>query len=163
MDTKDSQQAFQRLKFWIDLAKWFIVSVVLVVVTTIINYGLKDRQAALAELKFYDNYVTELIVLNPSPVQKRMLAQYFACVTPSEKLRNQWKIYYDSIYQEYVDYITPLMEEETILRSACKSLQINPNASDTQTDELARMKTRLMEIRQLLYPQLIIPQTVETE
>ena len=159
METKNNGDAFQRLKYWIDLGKWFVVSVALVIMTTIIDWGFKDRQAGLAELKFYDNYVTELIVLNPSPVQKRMLAQYFACVTPSEKLRTQWKIYHDSIYQEYIDYITPLIEEEALLLSRYETLSHALDATGKQQQELVTIEARLEEIRQALYPTMKLPET----
>jgi len=148
---------FPSPEYWIDLAKWFIVSVVLAVVTLIINWGFKDRQAGLAELKFYDNYVTELIVLNPSPVQKRMLAQYFACVSPSEKLKEGWKIYYDSIYREYIDYITPIVEEESALQQRYQKLKRSQNITDSEQVELCKIDARLEKIRQILYPEMKMP------
>ncbi|MBN1198357.1 MAG: hypothetical protein JXA23_03320, partial [Bacteroidales bacterium] len=124
------------LQVWIDLAKWFITSVVLVVATMIIDAGFKDRQANLAELKFYDNYVTELIVLNPNPVQKCMLAQYFACVTPSEKLRERWIVYHDSIYPDYAAYIQPLRQEESLLMERCRELVISQDVTDSRQVEI---------------------------
>lgn len=145
------------LQLWIDLAKWFFTSVVIVVATMIINAGFKERQANLAELKFYDNYVTELIVLNPSPVQKRMLAQYFACVTPSEKLRERWVIYHDSIYPEYAAFIQPLTEEKSLLLERQKSLLNSHDVTDSQQVELTAIDRRLMEIRRILYPRLELP------
>lgn len=145
------------LQVWIDLAKWFITSVVLVSATMIIDAGFKDRQANLAELKFYDNYVTELIVLNPNPVQKRMLAQYFACVTPSEKLRERWVVYHDSIYPEYAAYIQPLRQEESLLLERCQALVNSQNVADSRQVELNEIEDRLAKIRQLLYPKLNLP------
>ncbi len=163
METKETKQDFERLKYWISLGKWFVVSVALVIMTTIIDWGFKDRQAGLAELKFYDNYVTELIVLNPSPVQKRMLAQYFACVGPSDKLRERWKIYHDSIYREYIDYITPLLEEEALLLPMYETLLHSTNVTVRNQEELGKIEARLKEIRQIRYPKLKLPDTVDTE
>jgi len=160
---KLAAQSMQRLKFWIDFLKWFIVSVALVVVTIIIDYGFKDRQAGLAELKFYDNYVTELIVLNPSPVQKRMLAQYFACVSPSDKLKEGWKIYYDSIYPQYIDYITPILEEEAVLSQRFQSLLTSPDSQDASREERSRIETKLAEIHKILYPEMKLPEIEESE
>ncbi|MFH1161022.1 MAG: hypothetical protein V1733_08755, partial [bacterium] len=154
---KAAAQSFQRLKYWIDLTKWFIASVVLVTVTTIINWGFRDREAGLAELKFYDRYVTELIVLNPNPVQKRMLAQYFASVTPSEKLRERWEIYYDSVYIEYREYIDPLLKEDSLIRMRYQRLLQRENLSDAATGELIRMKERMDQIDRLLHPLLTLP------
>jgi hypothetical protein len=149
------------LQLWIDLAKWFITSVVLVIATMIINAGFKDRQANLAEIKFYDNYVTELIVLNPNPVQKRMLAQYFACVTPSEKLRERWKIYYDSIYPEYAAFIKPFLAEEIMLSEKQMDLMRSQDVTDSDQTEWRKIECRLAEIHQILYPQMKLPDEEE--
>jgi len=154
---KEATQALQRMKLWIDLAKWFITSVAIVVATMIIDWGFKDRQAGLAELKFYNNYVTELIVLNPSPVQKRMLAQYFACVTPSEKLRQQWVVYYDSLYREYIEFITPVLAEETRLQQRYQELLGKQDRTDSNQDETLLIEARLEEIRGILFPEMTLP------
>ncbi len=154
---KLAAQSMQRLKFWIDFMKWFIVSVALVVVTTIIDWGFRDREAGLAELKFYDRYVTNLVVLNPSPVQKRQLALYFSTVTPSEKLRERWQVYYDSLYSDYIDYITPILEEESVLNLRYRALLKSQDSKDAELEELARIEFRLGEIRQVLYPEIKLP------
>ncbi len=89
-DASDPNHAFEKYKFKVELFKWLIGSVALVIMTTIINWGFKDRVAGLLEIEQYDKYATELIVLNNDPVKKRMLAQFFSKVTPSEKLREGW-------------------------------------------------------------------------
>ena len=78
----------------IDLIKWFLGSFVIVVMTTIISYQFQDREHGLNEMNQYDKYVTELIVLNKDLGKRRLLAQYFAYVTPSDKLREPWMDYY---------------------------------------------------------------------
>lgn len=146
------------LQLWIDLAKWFITSVAVVVATMIIDYGFKDRQAGLAELKFYDKYVTELIVLNSNPVQKKMLAQYFACVTPTEKLRERWIIYHDSVYKEYMDYITPYLKEDSVLTGRMEALISIPGLTDSSEEEILRIEARRDEIYHILYPEVKLPE-----
>ncbi|MFZ4572535.1 MAG: hypothetical protein ACOYM0_15525, partial [Bacteroidales bacterium] len=54
----------QKMKLIFDVVKWLIGSVALVIVTMVIDYGFRDRAAGLNEVKQYDNYVTNLIVLN---------------------------------------------------------------------------------------------------
>lgn len=147
------------LQIWIDLTKWFITSVVLVVMTTLIDAGFKDRAAGLAELKFYDKYVTDIVLKNSTPVERRLLAQYFSCVTPSVKLQKCWKIYYDSIYPEYIKYITPVMEEESALTERYKTLMRSPDHSDTDSTEIRDIEKRLKEIRSILYPEIKLPDT----
>ena len=91
MDSKDK----------IDLIKWFLGSFVVVIMTTIISYQFQDREHGLNEMNQYDKYVTELIVLNKDLGKRRLLAQYFAYVTPSEKLREPWMNYYLLLDAEY--------------------------------------------------------------
>jgi hypothetical protein len=98
---ESSDRSFERLKFWVDLAKWFLVSIVLVVITMVIDTGLKDRTQGINEISAYDKYVTDLVVLNKEVGPRRLLAQYFANVTPSDKLRERWKDYYVEVNKEY--------------------------------------------------------------
>lgn len=92
---------FEKFKYYVELAKWFIVSVVIVVMTIIIDTGFKDRAAGMQELKEYDRYVTEKIVLNSNVASRRLLAQYYSTVTPSKNLRCGWKDYYNLLDAEY--------------------------------------------------------------
>ena len=86
----------------IELIKWFLGSFVLVIITTIISFHFQDRQQSLSEVTFYDKYATELIVLNPDVAKRRLLAQYFAHVTPNSKVREQWISYYKIVNDEWI-------------------------------------------------------------
>ena len=44
-------QNFTRLKYWISLAKWFLVSVVFVAVAWIVDNGYRDRSAGILEIQ----------------------------------------------------------------------------------------------------------------
>lgn len=101
----NAELEFEKFKFKVGIVKWFIGSVTLVVISMIIEWGFKDRAAGINEIKEYDKYATELIILNNDPVKKRMLAQYFSMVTPSEKLREGWEAYYKVVDKEYREFI----------------------------------------------------------
>jgi hypothetical protein len=103
--TEDPNIKFERFKYFVELAKWFIVSVALVIMTTIIDAGFKDRASGIQEIQQYDKYVTDLIVLNKEVGPRRLLAQYFANVTASDKLREHWKDYYKEVDFEYRQYL----------------------------------------------------------
>lgn len=94
-------ETFERYKVRVDLLKWLIGTVGLTLITFIINWGFRDREQGMNEISQYDKYASELIVLNDNPVNKRMLAQFFANVTPSEKLKDGWKNYYKEVNLEY--------------------------------------------------------------
>lgn len=99
--SNDSSGPNESLKYWVELAKWFMVSVVIVVATLIIDSGFKDRAAGVVEINAYDKYVTDLVVLNENVGPRRLLAQYFANVTASDKLRERWEAYYQKLDSEY--------------------------------------------------------------
>lgn len=90
----------ERLKIWIDLGKWAVVSVGLVIMTKIIDTGFRDREVGINEIKEYDKYVS-LVTDNSKISERRLLAQYFAHVTPSDKLKEGWTAYFETVDQEY--------------------------------------------------------------
>ena len=154
----NSGQVTPKLKFWISLAKWFIVSVAFVVATKVIDTGFRERAADLTELKFYDRYVTELIVLNSNPVNRIMLAEYLICVSPSEKVRKRWRVYYDSIYPEYVEYITPIKEEINMLNERYINLSRMDKLTTAESDELNILAKKRSAYYHRLYPSYTLPE-----
>jgi hypothetical protein len=124
----------------IDLIKWFLGSFVLVIVTTIISYQFQDREHGLNEMNQYDKYVTELIVLNKDLGKRRLLAQYFAYVTPSEKLREPWMNYYQLLDAEY----KLTQKQDSLLSLEIKTLE----------EEDSTYKSHLLEKREILKQKL---------
>lgn len=96
----ESNMNYEKFKFLIELAKWFIGSVVLVIVTVIIDKGFKERSAGIQEMQAYDKYVD--IILEADNIEERWkLSEYFAIVTPTDRLRERWVAYKDSIEEDY--------------------------------------------------------------
>lgn len=89
----------------IELFKWFLGSVVLVLIPIIINWGIDDRRQGLDEVKQYDKFATELILTNNSLGKRRLVAQYFSYVIPSEKLRKPWERYYKLLDMQYKEIL----------------------------------------------------------
>jgi hypothetical protein len=90
-------ETFERYKVRIDLFKWLIGTVGLTIITFIINWGFKDREQGLVELTAYDKYASDNVVYAKNPKNRMLLAQFFANVTPSEKLKRGWKAYLDVV------------------------------------------------------------------
>lgn len=78
----------------IELVKWFLGSFVILFLPIMIGRSLDDRRQGLQEIEKYDKYATELIIQNDNLGKRRLLAQYFAYVTPSKLLRSRWMDYY---------------------------------------------------------------------
>lgn len=69
------------------------------------TYLFKDRETSIHEMNEYERYVTEFLVLNEHPAKKRMLAQYFASVTPSNFQQKNWKCYLDAVEKDYQNFL----------------------------------------------------------
>ena len=128
----------------IDLIKWFLGSFVVVIMTTIISYQFQDREHGLNEMNQYDKYVTELIVLNKDLGKRRLLAQYFAYVTPSDKLREPWMNYYLLLDKEYKQ----LQRQDSLI-----TIQLS-NSDSTSNKHLLEKQE---EIKQKLNDDLVMP------
>lgn len=154
-DTSDPNHAFEKYKYKVELFKWLIGSVALVIMTTIIDWGFKDRAAGLQEIEQYDKYATELIVLNNDPVKKRMLAQFFSKVTPSEKLREGWEKYYKEVDTEYKEFL----RKDSIARDKLKALadQDTTMLSQSQKIEKAQLEIQVKEVQRMINQPLILP------
>lgn len=98
---KERSLDFEKYKFRFELIKWFIGSVVLVIITIIIDKGFKERAAGIQEMLAYDKYVE--VILKADNIEERWkLAEYFSTVTPTERLRDRWIAYKDSITADYL-------------------------------------------------------------
>ena len=92
----------EKLTMYLDFTKWIVVSVALVIIATVIDSSLKDRQAGINEIKQYDTYVN-LVIQADGIGQRWRLAQYFSKVTASKNLRDRWIDYFQIVETEYLD------------------------------------------------------------
>lgn len=80
----------------IELGKWFIISVALVVGSAIVVDGFKEREQDVREIEVFDKYVTTITEVEG--VEKRwLLAEYFSMVAPDGELRKSWVAYKELI------------------------------------------------------------------
>ena len=142
LNVDDSDSKFEKFKFWVEIIKWFIASVLIVIITTIIDRGFKERSAGILEMQAYDKYVE--IILKADNIEERWkLAQYFSIVTPTDRLRDKWISYKDSISKDYTSF--------KILKQKEFDLQKQKNASLLK-DSVSKFDTRLNEIQNKLAP-----------
>ena len=146
---------FEKFKYKVEIVKWFIGSVTLVVISMVIEWGFKDRAAGLSEIKEYDKYATDLIILNNDPVKKRMLAQYFSKVTPSEKLREGWEAYYKEVEKEYRDFL----KQDSLAKIRLSELSSDPSAIQNTFKEMevAILSEQILENQRIFNQPLVLP------
>ncbi len=139
---------FKKYRLKIQLLKWVIGTLGLSIVTLIIDYGFRERAISLNEIQFYDRYVTDLIVLNKKIGPRRFLAQYFANITTSEKLKQGWIDYYNVVNEEYQN----ILRQDSLIEKKIKYLK-----NDTLN------KSNVIEIDKLQKQRDIYNDEVKTE
>jgi len=94
-----------RVEKIIDLGKWFIASVAIVVGATIVSDGFKEREQDIKEFEVFDKYVNT--ITEADNIEKRMqLAEYFSIVSPEGELRRSWINYKNVVEEHLKDYRT---------------------------------------------------------
>lgn len=147
---------FEKYKMKMNFLKWVLGTFTVVIITIIINWGFKDRAVGMDEISQYDRYATELIVLNESPVKKRMLAQFFANVTPSTKLKDGWEKYFEKVDKEYEQFIAEKKAEDTKLIELQKI--DTARLSDAQKKEIQTLEVKVQEKENIINAPLVVPQ-----
>lgn len=137
----------ERLKIWIELGKWAIVSVGLVIMTTIINAGFKDREVGLNEIKEYDKYVL-MVTDNTKISERRLLAQYFAHVTPSKKLKEGWASYFNIVDKEFQG----LLENKENKQIELSEMRQSTDSSIFTVERVQQLVQEIMSIDDELTP-----------
>jgi len=134
----------ERLKIWIDLLKWSVVSVGLVIMTKIIDAGFKDREVGINEIKEYDKYVS-LVTDNSKISERRLLAQYFSHVTPSDKLKKGWNSYYKTVDKEYqkLKNRKDSIEQTLLLMNSSDSTSLNNTNVEILKKEIENLEDEL--------------------
>ncbi|HEX8517228.1 MAG TPA: hypothetical protein VF868_13610 [Bacteroidia bacterium] len=145
----DPQIEFEKWKIKIELFKWSIVSVLLVVVTIIIDAGFRDRSEGIKEVESYGKYATELVILNDTIGPRYRLAQYFANVTASEKLKRGW-ISYFNVLQREVDSLKQItLINDNIIKTSSDSDKVEKSVRENE------------EIKQSLTAPVILPNNIQ--
>lgn len=106
-----------RVEKIIELGKWFVASVALVVGATIISDGFKEREQDIKEFAVFDKYVST--IMEADGVEKRLqLAEYFSIVSPNGELRNSWERYLEVVKVRREEYRKNKEELEALAKIA---------------------------------------------
>ena len=98
----------------VELIKWVMGSVVIVIVTLVVESGFKERETGIEEMKVYNQYVD--IILKADNIEERWrLAEYFSVVTPTDRLRERWVNYQNILVPDYKRYKSLQDKEHIIL------------------------------------------------
>ncbi|MBS0030694.1 hypothetical protein ACTJJ0_24535 [Chitinophaga sp. 22321] len=130
----------KKIKNWdgiIDLAKWYLISVAAVFLGKMIELSIQDRETGMKEMVVYDKYVN--IVLHTDSIEQQWaLARYFACVTPTDRLRERWQIFYDTINKDYIIYNALKAKRELVEQSKLPAAE--------KADSLTKIDAKIQKI-----------------
>lgn len=115
----------------IDFSKWYLVSVAVVFSAKLVEEGFSERETGLKEMQVYDKYVET--ILKADNIEARWkLAQYFATVTPTDRLRNRWIAYQDTIQKDYLDFMEYKKKEAELTNKETLSVDEKNNLEFVQ-------------------------------
>lgn len=133
-------EEFERYKVKIDLFKWLVGTIGLTLITFIINWGFKDREQGLAEIQMYDRYASQTVVFAENPSNRVLLAQFYANVTPSEKLKSGWK-----------DYLNVVIAEKNLFDQRLKRLDDTVKTLALDTSKSEKNKAAFLKAQEKQY------------
>lgn len=120
-DEKLKTMSEEKLKIWIDLAKFFLGTVVLGLVSTSINASFQDREISLKEQDHLAKFTQE--ALNQNPAHRKRLADFFASVTQSKDLRTGWKKYQKLVNEEVIEVKKELKTESKEIKLLLQKIE----------------------------------------
>lgn len=127
----------------IDLGKWMLTSVAIVVGASIVSDAFKEREQDVKEFTVFDKYV-DTVTQADNPEKWALLANYFSIVAPKGELRESWKD-----YKKYVDD-TITVYRANKLESQVKLALPNPTAADLE--RIAQLEASISSLEQSFLP-----------
>jgi len=134
-----------RWNLFADIVKWFLGTFLLAYIALLIDSSIKERSQGLQEIQQYDKYVMSLIINADGAGQRRLLAQYYAKVTPSEPLRKGWEKYYAVVDSEYKAHLKQEKSLQANVIQLEKEITQTPVKDSMKKNELIN---RLLELNQ---------------
>jgi hypothetical protein len=93
----------EKLDRLIDFFKTVVFTSALGTVALIVTNLFKERDQDIKELEYFDKYASEIKIVNG--IGRLQLSKYFSIVAPSGSMKEAWKLYYQSVQNDYDDYI----------------------------------------------------------
>jgi hypothetical protein len=126
-----------------EFSKWYIVSVAIVFAAKIIETSFTERETGIKEMQVYDKYVAT--ILEADNIESRWkLAEYFSTVTPTERLRERWVAYKETIKPDYLKF-KELDQKEIELLSKDSLTSEQKNTLNIIQKEKATFERRLVD------------------
>jgi hypothetical protein len=138
----------------IEVGKWFIVSVAIVIGSTIVSDSFREREQDVKELEVFDKYVST--ITEADGIEKRwLLAEYFSFVAPPGELRKSWEAYKATI--------KPRLDEYREDKAKLSNLASKDQPSETDKQEITHLKNKTEALEKSLVSQSLPVKTISEE
>lgn len=155
---------FERIKYWVEFAKWFLASVALVLTSSIVSWNFTSRDKSFEEVKFYsDKYMTELIVFNDQIGPRYKLAQFFKNVTVDKKQRQGWERYFEEVKEEFDAKQLELKEQAKLKEEFDVRIEKNDSLTPAEKQQFDNLKMEIQQLKSDLNAALKLPETRSQE
>lgn len=135
---KNDKLENDRIDKIIELGKWFIGSVAIVLSASIVIDGFKERDQDIKEMAIFDKYLTT--VLEADGIMKRlMLSSYFAAVSPEGSIKTSW--------MEYKKVVTEEVNKYENDKKRLAELQVKMEATSTASSPAERQEAEFLEVK----------------
>ena len=151
-DKKEKLPRIEKFKLIMEYVKWFVVSVVLVVIALIIDSGFKSRDQGLKEMTQYDKYI-DVLVYNDNVGAKVKLAEFLSIITTSKDLRDRWGVYLEKVRAEYDEY--QKLNDSTEAQIEKLNQKNSPTEKEIKTIE--KLEDKKSEIESQLKKEIQLP------
>lgn len=135
---KKGNMETDKLDKFFDYFKWVIITLAVSTVTLIVSDLFKERDQDIKELEYFDKYVND-VKNEDRPLVRLQLAKYLSIVAPSGEMKKSWTNYYQTIKQEYDEYIKA---QSSLKRDTAI---VNPTPSQMKKIEENQRKVDLFE------------------
>src|SRR6476660_1068297 len=124
-----------KLEKVIDLGKWFVISIALVIGASIVSDSFKEREEDLKEVEVFDKHVDTIIAADG--IEKRwLLADYFSIVAPSGEIRTAWS--------NYKTHIQPDLDDYRASKEQLTQLAAKKDPSDTDRQQITELQGKTL-------------------
>lgn len=147
-----------RLDKLIEVGKWFIVSVAIVVGSAMVSDSFKERDQDVKEIEVFNKHVST--ITKADGIEERwLLTEYFSFVAPAGALKTSWNDYKKELWPQVEQYrsekarkeeleqlkkenklLTPEQEKEHAQLASSTAKQEKPLVSERQPDVVSALE-----------------------
>ena len=162
MADEEKTSKLEKQKMLIDTLKWFIASVLIVVIALIVDSNFKKRDLMLRELDQYDKFVDLLIANNNTIGAQYKVAGFYDKFSISKEIKEKWDVYLQELKKEYDEYNEELASTNTVINN----LELKPVKSNNDYAQIDSLNEKKNVLQKVLSPDIKVPsktQGVNTE